>query len=194
MILIGCGSQSKYVFEALQPMLDFAVFDPIGGKIGQLFKDFYEIKSIEEADEIKEGYNAAICVADNNLKEELAKRFDRFNFPKIIHPKSIVATDAHVNKGTIVNPGAILQPECEVGIFCMIHSTSVVEHNCILDRFVNIGPGVKLCGHVEVGKKTTIYTGSVVAPTVKIGDNCIIGAGSVVLHDVPNNSRVWGII
>jgi len=46
---------------------------------------------------------------------------------------------------------------------------------------------VKIGNNVWIGDKATILGG------VTIGDNVIIGAGSVVTHDIPSNSMVAGI-
>jgi acetyltransferase-like isoleucine patch superfamily enzyme len=48
-------------------------------------------------------------------------------------------------------------------------------------------------GTVTIGEKTWICVGSSIANNIKIGNNCVIGAGSVVLKDVPNNVLVAGV-
>jgi acetyltransferase-like isoleucine patch superfamily enzyme len=48
--------------------------------------------------------------------------------------------------------------------------------------------------HVDtyVGSRTFIGANSIVLPGIRIGDNCIIGAGSVVTKDVPSNCIAVG--
>jgi maltose O-acetyltransferase len=45
---------------------------------------------------------------------------------------------------------------------------------------------------VRIGKNVWITTRCIILPGVTIGDNCVIGAGSVVTKDVPSNSMVGG--
>lgn len=45
---------------------------------------------------------------------------------------------------------------------------------------------------VSIGKDSWIGGGVVICPGVKIGDKCIIGAGSVVTRDIPDNSLAVG--
>jgi serine acetyltransferase len=45
---------------------------------------------------------------------------------------------------------------------------------------------------VRIGKNCYIGYGAIVLPGVTIGDNCIIGAGSIVTHDIPPNSVAYG--
>ena len=44
------------------------------------------------------------------------------------------------------------------------------------------------CAHVTIGDNCWIGANSVICPGVTIGDNCVIGAGSVVTRDIPANS------
>ncbi len=43
-----------------------------------------------------------------------------------------------------------------------------------------------------IGKNVSIYTGAIVIGNITIGDNCIIGAGSVVTKSIPDNCTVVG--
>lgn len=50
-----------------------------------------------------------------------------------------------------------------------------------------------LTGSIIVGDNTYIGTRTTILPGIKIGSNCIIGAGSVVTRDIPDNSVVVGV-
>ena len=45
---------------------------------------------------------------------------------------------------------------------------------------------------VHIGENTWICTGVIILPGVKIGKNCVIGAGSVVTRDIPDDSLAFG--
>jgi len=51
---------------------------------------------------------------------------------------------------------------------------------------------VTLAGHVTVGRGAQIFTGGVVAPNVAIGEDTTVGAGSIVLENLPANSKAFG--
>ena len=53
--------------------------------------------------------------------------------------------------------------------------------------------GVVKYGRIEVGEDSFIGARSVIMPGVKIGKNCVIGAGSIVTHNVPDGTVVVGI-
>ena len=66
--------------------------------------------------------------------------------------------------------------------------------------FIDHGHGVVIGETAIIGNNVTLYqgvtlggTGAKILGSVTIGDNCKIGAGSVVLKDVPANSTVVGV-
>jgi acetyltransferase-like isoleucine patch superfamily enzyme len=48
-------------------------------------------------------------------------------------------------------------------------------------------------GRIIIGDDTFVGTCSIILPGVTIGKNCVIGAGSVVTHDIPDRMVVAGI-
>lgn len=83
----------------------------------------------------------------------------------------------------IVHPGYI-----------WIDQSSVIGKNCTVLPRVLIGkkrPGIK-APNVLIGDNCYIGTGVTILGPVKIGNNVTIGAGSVVIHDIPDNCTVAG--
>lgn len=46
---------------------------------------------------------------------------------------------------------------------------------------------------IHIGNNVLIYTNATVCPGVTIGDNSIIGAGSIVTRDIPPNVFACGV-
>ena len=55
-----------------------------------------------------------------------------------------------------------------------------------------MAPGVHISGGTHVGEGTWIGVGSCVIQYLNIGSNCMIGAGSVVVKDIPDNVTAFG--
>ena len=65
-------------------------------------------------------------------------------------------------------------------------------------RFVTHDGGVwvsdiDLFGKIRIGNNVHIGFNAIIMPGVTIGDNCIIGCGTIVTHDIPANSIVVGV-
>ena len=58
--------------------------------------------------------------------------------------------------------------------------------------YQNVTLGQNRGGFPTLGNGVTVYAGSVVVGDIRIGDNAIIGANSVVTKDVPPNAIVAG--
>ena len=77
----------------------------------------------------------------------------------------------------------------------MIGETSIIGDNVTMYQGVTLGGTGKETGkrHPTIGNNVMISTGAKVLGSITVGDNSKIGAGSVVIHDVPPNSTVVGI-
>ncbi|MCH5344825.1 MAG: serine O-acetyltransferase [Acetatifactor sp.] len=99
--------------------------------------------------------------------------------------------------GIEIHPGAQIGKGFFVdhGNGVIIGETAVVGDNVTLYQGVTLGGTGKEHGkrHPTVGNNVMISAGAKVLGSFKIGDNSKIGAGSVVLSEVPPNSTVVGV-
>lgn len=86
-----------------------------------------------------------------------------------------------MNAGACIGRGAILNTGCSV------------DHDCILGMTVHVSPGARLAGGVIIGEGSWIGIGASVKQLVRIGSRVIVGAGAVVLADVPDGITVVGV-
>ncbi len=96
-----------------------------------------------------------------------------------IHP------GAQIGKGFFIDHGS--------GV--IIGETTVIGENVTLYQGVTLGGTGKEHGkrHPTIGNNVMISSGAKVLGSFKIGDNSKIGAGSVVLEEVPPGSTVVGV-
>ena len=75
----------------------------------------------------------------------------------------------------------------------MINTSASIDHDCVLGECVFIAPGARLGGNVRVGDLSFIGIGASVLPGCALGRNVTVGAGAVVIGDVPDNVTVVGV-
>ena len=99
--------------------------------------------------------------------------------------------------GIEIHPGAKIGRRFFIdhGMGVVIGETAEIADDVLLYQGVTLGGTGKECGkrHPTLGNRVVVGTGAKVLGNIKIGDNARIGAGSVVIHPVPDNSTVVGI-
>ncbi|MGE1101270.1 acyltransferase [Peribacillus simplex] len=77
----------------------------------------------------------------------------------------------------------------EIGDDVTITHSTILAH----DASTKLSLGKSRVGKVKIGNRVFIGWGCIVLPNVKIGDDVIVAAGSVVTKDIPPNSVVAGV-
>jgi serine O-acetyltransferase len=99
--------------------------------------------------------------------------------------------------GIEIHPGAEIGRRFFIdhGMGVVIGETAVVGDDVTLYQGVTLGGTGKEHGkrHPTIGDNVTIGTGARVLGNIRVGENCRIGANSVVLRSVPDNSTVVGV-
>ncbi len=99
--------------------------------------------------------------------------------------------------GIEIHPGAQIGKGFFIdhGTGVIIGETTVIGDNCTLYQGVTLGGTGKEHGkrHPTLGNNVMVGAGAKVLGSCFIGDNSKIGAGSVVLEEVPANSTVVGV-
>jgi len=138
--------------------------------------------------------NAVVAIGNNEIRQQKINLLQQnnFNLITLIHPTAVISQYAAISIGSVVFAGAVINAFAKVGVGCIINTSAVVDHDCVIGDFTHICPNVALAGGVSVGCKSWVGIGSQVKQLVSIGDNCLIGAGSTVLKNIPNNVTAFG--
>lgn len=132
----------------------------------------------------------------------------------IFHPELVNLYGCTIGAGTRIAAFVEIKAGARVGKKCKIMPFVFIPEGVIIDDEVFIGPNVTFTndkypkatnaqGHmsgtddwtlsnVHVKKGASIGGGAVILPGVTIGRNALIGAGSVVTRDVPDNVTIAG--
>lgn len=119
-----------------------------------------------------------------------------YNKGFILLPR-LISQLARFLTGIEIHPGAKIGDKLFIdhGTGVVIGETAEVGNNVTIYQGVTLGGTGKQKGkrHPTVGNNVVVSTGAKVLGSITIGDNARIGAGSVVLRDVPPNTTVVGI-
>lgn len=142
----------------------------------------------------KQDYVVAVAIGNNAIRQQKIKQLQQagFTLPVLQHPSACVSQYATCAAGTVVFANAVINAFAVIGQGCIINSAAVIEHDCVVNDFCHISPNTTLAGGVSVGSNSWLGMGSQVKQLIKIGDNALIGAGSVVVKDIPANVTAFG--
>lgn len=110
----------------------------------------------------------------------------------VVHPSAIISPSAAIESGTVVLAGAIVGSAAKIGKSCIVNHAASVGHNCTVADFVNISPGARLAGAVQVEEGVFIGINASVIQGRCLRQGAIIGAGAVVIADVDAGVTVVG--
>ncbi len=122
------------------------------------------------------------ALTDVSVRVAVARRYDGMGarWATVVHPRAHVAPSATLDEGTFVAAGAIINPGSRIGSHGVVNTGSVVEHDCQLGSFVQVGPGAVLGGAVAAGDGAIFGLGCRVRDHVRIGAGVVVGMGAVV--------------
>lgn len=130
-----------------------------------------------------------------NKRKYIYLEFKRkgYHFPNCIHPRAIISPTAELQNGIQIMSGSIIQTFVKVGENTIINTGAQIDHDCNIGNHCHIAPGAILSGNISIGDSVHVGTGAKIIQSLKVGNECLIGAGAVVINNIPNHSKVKGI-
>lgn len=163
------------------------MFRTIREQVDTIFREDPAAKSVLEILLCYPGFHAV-------LLHRLAHKFYRWNIPVIARVMSQVS---RFFTGIEIHPGARIGRRFFIdhGMGVVIGETTEIGDDVLLYQGVTLGGTGKEKGkrHPTIGNNVVIGTGAKVLGNIRIGDHVKIGAGSVVVHPVPDHSTVVGV-
>lgn len=112
---------------------------------------------------------------------------------RLIHPRAYVGGNTTIGSGTIVYPGAVIDPDVSIGAGVLINQNATIGHDTVAENYATLAPGVHIGGAVRLGAGCTIGIGASVIQGRTIGRDAVVGAGAAVVRDVAPGTTVVGI-
>jgi acetyltransferase-like isoleucine patch superfamily enzyme len=111
-----------------------------------------------------------------------------------IYDSSLVLGDVKVGVNTWIGPFTILDGSggLEIGSFCSISAGVQIYTHDTVKWAVSCGKIVTERKPTKIGDNCYIGPNTIIAKGITIGYGCIIGANSLVLHDLPPESKAYG--
>jgi sugar O-acyltransferase (sialic acid O-acetyltransferase NeuD family) len=134
------------------------------------------------------------AIGDPLIKKKIMERLksSENSYPVLIHPSVICSNRVSIAEGSIICAGTTITVDIEIGKHVIINLDCTIGHDAILGDYTTVLPSVNVSGFVKTEECVNIGTGSAIIQGVTIGENTIVGAGSIVVKDLPSNCTAVG--
>lgn len=113
-------------------------------------------------------------------------------FISCVNKYAYIAENVEIGKGVFIGPYCYIDANVCIGDYTCILTFCNIGHDSIIGQFCELEPYTAIAGNVQIGNGVTLHTRATVVPKLSIGDNSIVGAGSVVLRSVEPCKTVFG--
>jgi len=139
---------------------------------------------------------AVAAIGDPKIKERAVHEAEsiRCQFATLIHPTvKYDRSTVKIGPGSIICAGNVLTVNIIVSAHVIINLDCTVGHDTIIEDYVTISPGCHLSGYTTIRRCAFLGTGAVTIEKCEIGAGSIIGAGAVVVRNIPPGVTAVGV-
>lgn len=138
-----------------------------------------------------------VCaVGASKIRERIIERVKTHNpsirFGTVIDPSVEMSDLVTIGEGTIICAHTIITVNISIGSHVIINLDCTIGHDAILHDYVTLYPSVNVSGITEIGRCSELGTGMQIIQGKTVGDYSIVGAGAVVVKDIPSRCTAVG--
>lgn len=137
-----------------------------------------------------------VAVGASRIREKIVTNMKAINpsikFGTIIDPSVEISDFVTIGEGTIICAHTIITVNIDIGSHVIINLDCTIGHDAILKDFVTLYPSVNVSGITNIGHAVELGTGMQIIQGKTVGDYSIVGAGAVVVKDIPARCTAVG--
>lgn len=111
----------------------------------------------------------------------------------VIHSRASVSVHATIAAGCFVAAQSVVAPGARLGRAVIVNHGAVVDHDVQVGDFCHVAPLAALGGGAEVGANVLVGSGASVLPRVRVASDVTIGAGAAVCDHLAGPGRYAGV-
>ena len=200
-VLFGGGNQVHYTLDIIQKQ---GLYNVVGiiDSAHDVGTERFGHKIIGRQEDIKSlieeyGIEAGIITIGDNwiryyISEQVKNLVKDFEFVNAIHPSVVIGNNVQIGTGVVVMAGVIINPMAKIGNHTFFATGCQIEHDCTIEDYASVSAGSVLGGYVHIKRYSAITLNVTILDRTTIGENSVVGSGSLVLKDVPDNILAYG--
>ncbi|HWC29824.1 MAG TPA: acetyltransferase [Dehalococcoidia bacterium] len=134
-----------------------------------------------------------MAVGYSNLNRVRESLFDRlkamgYAIETYVHPAASVHSQVPLGEGSVLLPGAVIEPLVTVGANVAVWANATLAHHCSVQEHCWIASGTVVSGQAKVGRNTFVGVNATIVNGVSVGEYSIVGAAALVSRNAPPHS------
>ena len=195
----GFGREVAWLVERInkiEPIWNLlGFFDDNESIQGSEINGYKVLGKTEDASKYPNAY--FVCaVGASRIREKIVNHLKSVNpgirFGTLIDPSVEMSDLVTVGEGTIICAHSIITVNIEIGNHVIINLDCTVGHDAVLNDFVTLYPSVNVSGMTNIGHAVELGTGMQIIQGKTVGEYSIVGAGAVVVRDIPAKCTAVG--
>lgn len=138
-----------------------------------------------------------VAIGDNWQRHLMVRRIlelaPDFEFVTAIHPSAQLARGVVVGRGSVLMAGTVVNVNARIGEFCLVNTRSSLDHDAVMEDFASLAPGATTGGMVRIAAFAAVGLGANVIQRRRVGEQAVVGAGALVVEDVPEYCVAYGV-
>ncbi len=194
----GFGREVQWLIERInqkKPSWEIVGYLDDGVEPGTEVNGYQVLGGIGKLKEYDSTISVVCAVGSANVRRKIVakiKQMGQYQFPNLIDPDVKNFQFLELGEGNIICAGNILTVNITIQDFAIINLSCTIGHDVVIESFATIYPGTNISGYTHVESGVELGTGSKIIQGKTIGKNTIVGAGAVVVRDLPGDCTVIG--
>jgi len=194
LVLIGAGGHAKSVVDSIDEdkieLLGFIDENKVGTHFGyEIFgKDFSVVPNYTECYYL-------VSIGNVEIRKMWYERIlgQGLKTLNIIDKTAIISKSAKIGTGNYIGKFAVVNSDSVIGDNNIINTKALIEHECKIGNHTHISTGSIINGNVIVDDGVFFGSCAMTAAQVHLGRYSTIGAGGVVIEDIPAGATAVGV-
>lgn len=197
-VIVGAGTYGQVYAEYLKDEYSIVGFiDDDNSLLGNKVNGVEVIGNFDFLlDKVYKTAHVFIPIGNNEVREEMLKKLNEAGFatPNYIHPSANIDSSVKIaDKAVYILQSTVVMPLAEIKEGVMISAGTTISHHTTINSGVFISFGVNVGASMEIKNKAYLGIGCTIMTGVKsVGKSSLIGAGAVIIRDVPDGATVVG--
>lgn len=105
-----------------------------------------------------------------------------------IHPDAKVYSENPIGEGSVVLPGAVIEPYAKIGADTLVWCNVTVAHHSSVSDHCWIASGSVIAGYSSIGRNTFMGINSTIINKIEVAEFNLIGAGALITKNTKPNT------